>query len=132
MLDSAAEVRTGAGKFRIEAPAEKALRSEIPDALSGRPGRSLVPGGPRNRRYLDIIDPIAKKGYEVKFGFRKQPDREMGQVQKDASMVNTQANPDIEVIQWDFFSDLDELFGPDDLLLKELIDNGIPYVIHLA
>lgn len=30
-----------------------------------------------------------------------------------------------------FCADRDGLFGPDELLLQGLIDNGIPFVIHL-
>ena len=34
-------------------------------------------------------------------------------------------------MQWDFFADRHGLVGPDEFLLQDLIDKGIPFVIHL-
>jgi hypothetical protein len=46
-------------------------------------------------------------------------------------MVSTGAAPHIDRIEWHFFASNDGLSGPDEFLLQDLIDNGIPFVIHL-
>ncbi|WP_203666788.1 VWA domain-containing protein [Cellulomonas pakistanensis] len=131
ILDAAEEVRPAAGRFRLEDAAERTLRADLPSPITGRPGRAITPGGPRNQRYLDVIDTELRTGFEVKHGYVDEAGRAGVQLSKDAQMVSTGAAPDIDRIEWHFFANSDGLFGPDEFLLQDLINNGIPFVIHL-
>ncbi|HEY0188219.1 MAG TPA: VWA domain-containing protein [Cellulomonas sp.] len=144
MLDGSAGVKTGAGRFIKEQPAEDALRVQLGKDWTVRPDRKGVAsqdGGPKDR-FFDIIasrdaggDAV---GYEVKFGKVTGSGRAGGQVVKDAAVKSgtgasvADTGLTVNKVEWHFYPDKNGVVGPDADLLQQLLDNGIDYVVHLS
>ncbi len=129
MLDSAKNVVRGSGKFAKEIDAEDILRKATLDADAFKFASKNSAG---EVRFYDVTSRANRVAFEVKHGKVPFSGRARVQAQRDADYLKSlPEEADFGSVTWVFYADRTGVVGPDEALLAYLIENRIPYLIHL-
>lgn len=129
MLDAAADVKRGYGKFFRESDAEALLHAQADGADAYKFG---VRNSNDELRIYDVTSTQNAVGNEVKFGKVPFAGRARVQATRDASLVsNPPEDSLVTSVRWHFFADRNGVFGPDPQLLDLLLEKGIPFTIYM-
>jgi len=129
MFSKASVVRWGKGTYQKEIDAEGELLLEVPGSDVNK---FAVTNPVGDVRIFDVTFETKGFAYEVKFGKVHYSGRARTQAMRDGNFLAEVADDSsFHSIEWVFYADQRGVAGPDEDLLKLLIDLKIPYRIYL-
>lgn len=136
MVSAASEIRKANAKYDLESHAEAYLRKEVftnamPTQILSTATKIVDGKKVGIRRFYDLMIPDLRHGVEIKIGRAYFVGRAGNQLENDLAILADSRNA-IDTVAWHFFTNIRNTIGPDQNLLKALINNKISFTLWVA